>query len=73
MSIEVRTFQVRCPMDNTLHDALAQISIADGEQFVATTECHKSWECDTCKECLLAMCGKYERGEITLGIMEKPL
>lgn len=71
--MEVKPFKVRCPMDNDLHDALAQISIADGERFVAATECHKSWECETCTMCLLSMREKYEKGSVNQGIMEKPL
>lgn len=73
MSIEVRTFQVRCPMDNTLHDALARISVVDGDTIVGPTECHKSQECETCIDCLFAMRRKYERGELSTGVMEKPL
>ncbi len=71
--MRVEEFKVKCPMDNTLHDALAQISIADGEQFVAATECHKSWECETCNTCLISMREKYQKGRVNQGIMEKPL
>lgn len=72
MSIEVKSFRVMCPMDNTLHDALARISVVDGDTIVGPTECHKSCECDTCIACLVAMRKKYENGDLNLGVMEKP-
>ena len=71
--MRVENFRVVCPMDNTLHDALAHV-VTDAEgTFVPMTECHKSQQCATCKDCLLAMRLKYQQGKLNQGIMEKPL
>ena len=73
MSVSVESFKVRCPMDNTLHDALVRIAVVDCNPIVGAVECHKSQECKTCIDCLFAMRKKYERGDLSMGVMEKPL
>ena len=68
--MKIVEFKVRCPQDNALHDALAHVS-DDG--FVLFTECHKSWECEACSLCKSLTREKYIKGEIFMGVMEKPL
>ncbi len=71
--MKIEEFKVRCPMDNTLHNALARVSVTKEAMIVGRTECHKSWECETCNMCLISMREKYEKGMVNQGIMEKPL
>lgn len=40
----VETVQVRCPMDNTIHEAVARFRY-DDSVHARGIECHKSQEC----------------------------
>ena len=47
------TFQIKCPMDLTAHDALAKARCVPGrDPLLLRIECHKSFECETCSACL---------------------
>ena len=46
-------FPVRCPQDGGIHQAVAHAFCPPNEPPVLTlVECHRSWECAACKECL---------------------
>lgn len=71
--MKIFEFKVQCPQDNSLHDALIHVSDTNGIEKVLLAECHHSWQCPTCEQCLLEMCSKYKQNEINQGIMAKPL
>ena len=56
MTNRIVNFDVKCPADNSTQKALAKAAFIpnNGAQLL-TVECHNSYECDTCRACILSM------------------
>lgn len=65
LSNPIIEFPVRCPKDGGVRQALAKAFCAPNQApTLSTVECHGSYECPTCQQCMICMIEAFKGGHM---------